>query len=228
MNRAVAVMKMHLVDRLTLIVLPLGILASAFVINILVWLPLGTDDRKTGGALSVFVFVLAAALFAVVRGLPFALGMGATRRSFAIGTALTGGVLALGFGTLYVLLAGLENLTNGWGLHGVFFDYAFLGRSVWPARWLMLVVAFLASWLLGTALASLWPRWGMPAIAVGGPVVILVSGGAFALLTWQHWWDSIGSWFSGLTPLTSSGWLVLASAALAGITWASLRRVRAS
>jgi hypothetical protein len=225
MNRATAVMKMHLVDRLTLVVLPLGILAASFVINLVIWLPLPQDGRQTGGAVSIFVFVLAAAMFAVVRGLPFALGMGASRRSFAIGTALTGGVLAVGFGTLYVLLGGLESLTNGWGLHGTFFDFSWFHRSVWPARWAMLVVSFLASWLLGTALAALWPRWGMVALVLGGPAVIVVGGGGFALITWQKWWDSVGSWFSGLTPVTSTGWLVLASAALATMTWASLRRV---
>jgi hypothetical protein len=221
-------MKMHLTDRLTLVVLPLGILAAAFAINVLVWLPLPEDSRRTGGAGSVFVFVLAAAMFAVVRGLPFALGMGSTRRSFAIGTAMTGGVLALGFGTLYLLLAGVEDLTDGWGLHGTFFDFAWFGRSIWPDRWTMLVLSFLASWLLGTAIAALWPRWGMVALVIGGPVVILLGGGAAALITWRQWWDSVGSWFSGLTPLTATGWLLLLSLALAAATWGSLRRVAAT
>ncbi|HET6152463.1 MAG TPA: hypothetical protein VFE15_05870 [Marmoricola sp.] len=228
MNRATAVMKMHLVDRLTLVVLPLGILAASFTVNVLVWLPLAKDGRHTGGALAVPAFVLAAAIFAVVRGLPFALGMGVTRRSFVLGTLMTGAVLAVGFGTLYVLLGGLENLTGGWWLHGTFFDYSFFHRSIWPARWLMLVVGFFASWLLGTAVASLYPRWGMVALVIAGPAVVLAGGGAIALLTWQHWWHSVGSWFSGLTPVTSSGWLVLASAVLAAATWGSLRRVSAS
>lgn len=227
MSRAVAVMKMHLVDRLTLVVLPLGILASSFVINLVIWLPIEPDGRRTGGAASTFVFVLAAAVFAVVRGLPFALGMGASRRSFAIGTALTGGVLAVGFATLYVMLAGLESLTHGWWLHGVFFDFAWFDRSAWPARWLMLVAAFSASWLLGTALAAVWPRWGMPALVVGGPALIVVGGGLAALTTWRAWWDGVGSWFAGLTPLTSTLWLVVACLALAAATWGSLRRTTA-
>jgi hypothetical protein len=225
MNRATAVMKMHLTDQLTLLVLPLGILASAFAVNVLVWLPLPEDGRQTGGALALPVFVLAAAMFAVVRGLPFALGMGVTRRAFVLGTLMTGAVLALGFGTLYLLLTGVEHLTDGWWLNGTFFDYGFFSRSAWPARWLMLVIAFLAAWLLGSATAALWPRWGMLALAVGGPAAILLGGGAVTVITWQHWWDSVGSWFSGLTPATSSGWLLLASLALAAATWASLRRV---
>lgn len=224
MNHAVAVMKMHLVDRLTLIALPLGILLSSFLINLVIWLPLSPDGRRTGGAASVFVFVLAAAVFAVVRGLPFALGMGASRRAFALGTTMTGAVLSLGFGTLYLVLGEVERASGGWGLGGAFFDFAWLERSSWPARWLLLVVAFLVAWLVGTALAALWPRWGMYALVVGGPLVVVLAGGAVALLTWQHWWDPVGAWLGGLTPLTSSGWLVLLGAASAAATWASLRR----
>jgi hypothetical protein len=228
MKRSVAVMKMHLTDRITLVALPLGILAAAFAVNVVIWLPLPEDGRRTGGAASVLVFVLAAAMFAVVRGLPFALGMGATRRAFAVGTVLTGAVLALGFGTLYLLLSGLEELTDGWGLHGTFFDFAWFGRSAVPARWAVLVLAFLASWLLGAAVSALWPRWGVVALVIGGPATILVGGGGFALVTWRGWWDAVGGWFAGLTPLTSSGWLLLLSAALAAATWGSLRRVSAT
>ncbi|MCW2787391.1 MAG: hypothetical protein JWP74_3908 [Marmoricola sp.] len=228
MNRAVAVMKMHLVDRLTLVVLPLGILASSFAINVLIWLPMDADGRRTGGSVSTFIFVLAAGMFAVIRGLPFALGMGATRRSFAVGTAMTGAVLSAAYGTLYLVLQGVESLTNGWGLHGVFFDWAWFDRSVWPARWLVVVAAFFGSWVLGTAIAALWSRWGTPALVIGGPGLVLLGGGAVAVLTWQHWWHQVGSWFSSQTPMTSTGWLVVGSAALAVATWASLRRVSAS
>jgi hypothetical protein len=225
MNRAVAVMKMHLVDQLTLVVMPLGILASAYLVNVLVWLPLAEDNRKTGGALALPIFVLAAAMFAVVRGLPFALGMGTTRRAFALGTLMTGGVLAAGFGTLYLVLGQIEDATGGWGLNGTFFDYGFFNRSPWPLTWLMLVVTFLAMWVLGAVLASVWPRWGMVALAVGGPLVVVVAGGLVALTTWRGWWGSIWSWFGDLTPWSSTGWLLLACAVCAAATWGALRRV---
>jgi hypothetical protein len=227
MNRAVAVMRMHLVDQLTLVVMPLGILASAYVVNVLVWLPLDSENRKTGGALALPIFVLAAAMFAVVRGLPFALGMGATRRSFAIGTLMTGGVLAAGFGTLYLVLGRIEDATGGWGLNGTFFDFSFFNRSAWPLTWLMLVVTFLAAWLVGAALASVWPRWGMVALAVGGPALIILGGGVAALVTWQGWWSSVWSWLDGLTPVTSAGWLAALCLACAAATWGALRRVSA-
>ncbi len=73
MNRAVAVARMHLVDRMTLFVMPLGILAAAFVANLLIWLAVPEDSRTTGALMSIYCFVLAAAVLAVLKGLPFAL-----------------------------------------------------------------------------------------------------------------------------------------------------------
>ena len=86
LNRALAVAHMHLVDRVTLFVMPFAICGSAFVINIVLWTFVPVDGRNTGAASSLHFFVLAAAILAVLRGLPFALGMGASRRAFVLGT----------------------------------------------------------------------------------------------------------------------------------------------
>jgi hypothetical protein len=228
MDRAIAVMRMHLVDHLTLFVLPLGILASSFAINIVIWSMVPADGRTTGGAASLYVFVLIAGMFQVLRGLPFALGMGASRRAFALGTAMTGLVIAVAFGTLYLVLRELEIATGGWWLSGSFFDFAWFDRSAWPVMWLLFVVSIAATFALGAWISGIWARFGTPAMVVGGPAAILLLGGAAVLVTWREWWSEVGHWFAGLTPLTATGWLALLAVVLTAATWGTLRRVRAT
>lgn len=228
MNRAVAVMRMHLVDRMTLFVLPLSILAAAFAVNIVIWSFVSVDGRKTGGAASLYFFVAIAAMFAVTRGLPFAMGMGSSRRGFALGTALTGLVIATSLGTLYFVLRIVERATDGWGLQGHFFDFAWMHRSPWAVSWLMFVVSLAATFALGGFLASIYARWSMAGLVVGGPVAILVLGGAAIVLTWREQWHSLGTWLAGQTPLSASGWMVVVALALTGAAWLTLRRVRSA
>jgi hypothetical protein len=228
MNRAVAVMRMHLVDRVTLFVMPLTILAAAFAINLALWQVVPADGRSTGGGASVYFFVLVAAMLAVVRGLPFALGMGSSRRAFTIGTGLVGLVIAVAFGTLYLVLQAVEQVSDGWGMRGRFFDFPWFDGSSWAIRWLLFVVSFATTFLLGAWVSATWARWGTLALVVGAPLLILLGGGGAVLVSWQRWWGDVWSWFGDLTPLTLTGWATLLAVVLGAATWATLRRVRAS
>jgi hypothetical protein len=227
MSRALAVAHMHLVDRLTLFVMPFAICAAAFAVNLVVWQFVPVDGRSTGGGASLHVFVLAAAALAVVRGLPFALGMGASRRAFVVGTGLTGLVLAALMGTVWAILRQVEELTNGWGRHGHFFDFAWMHRSSWGVVWLMLMVSIGACFALGAAVASIWSRFGTPGLVIGAPLAVLVLGGLSGLVSVQHWWSNVWSWFGDQTPLSATGWLALAVVVLTASSWATLRRVSA-
>lgn len=228
LNRSIAVMRMHLVDRVTLFVLPLAIVASSFFINAVIWTLVPVDGRSTGGAASLHVFVLIAAQFAVSRGLPFAMGMGSTRRAFALGTGLTGLVLAGIMGTIYLALQAAERATGGWWLQGNFFHFPWFDQASWPVIWLLFVVSIAAAFALGAWISGAYARWGMPALVVGGPLAVLLGGGAVALVTWRDWWGEVGSWFAAQTPLSTTGWCALLTLALAAATWSTLRRVRAS
>ena len=228
LNRSVAVMRMHLVDRATLFVLPLGIVAASFATNIVIWSLVPTDGRSTGGAASLYVFVAIAAMFAVARGLPFALGMGSSRRAFALGTGLTGLVIAAVMGTIYLVLRTLERATDGWWLQGSFFDFPWFDQAPWPVVWLLFVVSIAATFALGAWLSGIYARWGTPGLVVAGPLAVLVGGGLAALVTWRGWWGDVGTWFADQTPLAAIGWCAVLALALTAATWSTLRRVRAA
>ncbi len=227
MNRAVAVARMHLVDRMTLFVMPLGILAAAFVANLLIWLAVPVDGRTTGALTSVYCFVLAAAVLAVLKGLPFALSLGSSRRAFTIGTIGTGGVIALIMGVILFVLGRIEVATDGWGMHGHFFDLPWFESSPLVVVWLGLTVGLLAAFVVGILCASVWSRWGNRTLLYGAPVAILVGGGLGALVTWQHWWGHVLGWLDGQTLIETTGWLALLTVACGGLTYATLRRIRA-
>jgi hypothetical protein len=227
MNRAVAVMRMHLVDRVTLFALPLSIVAASFTVNIVIWSFVAVDGRQTGGAGALYVFVVLAAMFAVTRGLPFAMGMGSSRRGFALGTALTGLVIAAILGTIYFVLRIIERATDGWGMQGHFFDFPWMHRSPWVVSWLLFVVSLAATFALGALLASIYARWSMAGLVVGGPLAILVFGGIAVLITWQGGWHTFGGWLGDQSPLAATGWCGVLTLALTSAAWLTLRRVRA-
>ncbi len=224
MNRAVAVARMHLVDRTTLILMPLGICAASFVINILIWRYIPVASRTTGGALSIPIFIMYAAVLGVTRGIYFALGMGATRRSFMLGTALVGAGLAASFAFLVLALGVVERATHGWGQRGHFFDMPWFDGWSPVAVWLVLFVPTLAMYLLGALGASIWVRWstrGLNIMSMGG---VLVTGVATVLVSRAQAWPAIGSWLFGLTPFTAAGWAAVLCLLFAGASHLTLRR----
>lgn len=227
MNRSVAVMRMHLVDRMTLMLLPAAVLASAFVINVLIWSVIARDGRHTGAVACLPIFLLVTGALAVVRGLPFALGMGSSRRAFTLGTAMTGVLLSVAFGTLAALLRAVERLTDGWGMGGNFFDFPWMHRDPWPVVWLLFVLTCLASWTVGSLVSACWARFGNLTLVIGVPALILVAGALAILVSWRGWWHDVWHWCAQQTPATTSPWLIVLTALAAAATWSVLRRVRA-
>jgi hypothetical protein len=226
-RRALAVARMHLVDLRTLGLIPWSILASIFAINIAVWQFVPAESRNTGGASSIYCFLLAVAVLAVARSLPFALGMGTSRRAFVLGTMLTGLILSVGFGAILFALQLIERASGGWWMQGHFFWFPWFARSSHAAALLMLVTSLAASFVLGALVAACWVRWNVLTFVVGVPVLILLCGGLTILLAWQSWWDELGHWFAGQSPLSTAGWCALAAVVLGGLSHLVLRRVRA-
>lgn len=224
MNRSLAVARMHLVDRRTIFAAPAGLLALVLAINLAIWCFVPRDGRHTGGVASIYIFVICLASLAVVRGFPFALGMGSSRRAFSLGTALVGGLVSVVFGTVIWLLGILEEHTGGWGVGGHFFSFGWLSDANLPLRWLVVTMPFLAMFALGGAVAAVFLRWRIPGLFVSVLVVILLSGLVVIGLTWRHDWHNAQSWFTGLTPLTVCGWLTIVTLTCGLLGWSVLRR----
>lgn len=225
MSRIPAVVRMYLTDRVTMFALPPAILAASFAVNLAIFAVEPVQARSTGGLAAIFVVMLAAAVMSTARAMPFALSMGSSRRSFAIGTGVTGVIMAVVFGVLLLILNRIEAATDGWGLHGHFFTFPWTERYHVVGAWLLATVLLLAMFLLGAFASTIWLRWKQPGMLVAGVLLVLVFGGLVTLITWQHGWPSVGRWFLDLTPLAAAGWIALLCVPLAGGSFVTLRRV---
>jgi len=224
-SRALAVTRMHLTDRLTLFGLPPAILAASFVVNLLIFAVEPADSRSSGGAAAIYCVVFVAAVMCTARAMAFALSMGASRRAFALGTFLTGALLAAVFGVLVFVLNRLESASGGWWLHGHLFALPWLAHHNLATVWLIVTLPFLAIFLLGAWVSTIWLRWRAVGMLVGGVAAVLVFGGLAVLVTWLDGWAAVGDWFGRLSPLTTSGWIALLCLPLAGASYLTLRRV---
>jgi hypothetical protein len=216
---------MHLTDRVTIFGLPPAILAASFLVNMLIFAAEPADSRHSGGVAAIYVVLVIAAVMATARGMAFALSMGASRRSFALGTGLTGALLSVAFGLLLFVLNRIEVASDGWNMNAHFFSFDWLDRHNPASVWLLATVLLLALFLLGAWAATIWLRWRQAGMLVGGVVLVLALGGSAVLITWLDGWPTVGDWFAALTPLSAAGWSALVCIPLAAASYATLRRV---
>lgn len=165
------VVKLHVANPATVIVLPLIILATIFVLNMLIWWLLratlpeegelaATDGTEWSGASSfVFVYMLIVAVQAMNATFPLALGYGATRRDFYLGSSLAFVLLSAGWALLLGLLAFVEDATNGWGLGGTMFTSVYFGDGGALERTWIFFVLLVFFFFTGAAVAALYVRW---------------------------------------------------------------------
>jgi hypothetical protein len=152
---------------------------------------------------------------------PFALGLGATRRTFVLATALVAAVQAAVQATVLTLLVQLELLTGGWGLSVRLTPGALRGFSVLE-QWAVLAAAVLLAAQVFVFGCAVFKRWGWPAVwVIGGSYLVLfpviVIAGSSLVRSGVALPDVSSS------PVLAGGPLALAVVlGLAG--WAALRR----
>ncbi len=228
MNRIASVVKLHLTNPWTTIILPWLIMGIILVGNIAVWaLILANtptadiaDVREglgySGASTYIFVYIMIVAVQAIAVTFPFALGYGVTRRDYYLGTALTFVGLSAMFSIGLTILSAIEEATNGWGLGGRMFTTVYYGDG-WLQRLFIYFCAFLFFFSVGMAAASIWVRWksnGLIGFFVGLGVVLI--GGA-ALFTLTNSWAAFGNFFAASGFVGSFAWsLVISAIAIIG------------
>lgn len=235
MNRIISVVRLHLTNPWTTIILPWMIMGIILLGNLAIWaLILGnTPDADiadvrdglgySGASTYIFVYIMIVAVQAISVTFPFALGYGVTRRDYYLGTALTFVGLSAMFSVGLTILAAIEDATNGWGLGGRMFTTFYYGDS-WPQRLFIYFAAFLFFFSVGMAAASIWVRWkanGLIAFFVGLGVILV--GGA-ALMTLTQTWGAFGAFFANAGFVGSFAWSLVISAIAAVGGFFILRR----
>ncbi|GAB3295564.1 hypothetical protein [Parasphingorhabdus pacifica] len=227
MNRIVNVARIQLFCWFSSLALPWLILATSFGINVVIFSLIEGDEgaNTTGGLVTVYVFVFIAFLVAVREYLPFTMGLSVTRRTFYAATSALAVVQSAVFATMIYLLGLVESATGGWGVRLTFFGVPFLRQDNPLLQILSYMTPMMAVAFLGLFIGSISKRWGANGVYALTLGSLVVFGGAGILVTWQHKWAVVGSWFAEQSPLgLAVGWPALLAAVAAAGSFLVLRR----
>src|SRR5262249_40554672 len=152
MKTLLNVARYHLVDRLTYVALPWGVMAFSFLVNLVIVLLVPSSHvhgYHTGGLATIYVFLLIAGALSMARSLPFGLMRGIGRRTYYAGTALLIAMLGIGYGLALAVLQVIERASGGWGAQIHFFRVPWLLDGPWYQTWATSFVLLVAFWLYG-------------------------------------------------------------------------------
>jgi hypothetical protein len=171
MNAVIKVARYQLVVQPVLIAsLPLAVLALLFAMN-----AARGGGNLGDGLAAVFIFFFVMGVQRTGRWLPFALALGATRRSFYAGTALLGVSMSLVYGLVIAGLQAIERATGGWGLSVTLFRVPHLLTGPWYDTWLTSFVALSALFVYGMWYGIVNLRWGVLGLLAFIAVQVLVA-----------------------------------------------------
>ena len=227
MTTLVNIVRYHLVDRLSYLILPWGVMAFSFLVNLAIAavVPPSPDGYYTGGVVTIYIFLLICGALSMTRSLPFGLMLGVSRRGYYLGTALLVVLLSAVYGLGLTVLQAIERATGGWGQAMHFFRVPWILDGPWYQTWLMSFVLLVLFFLYGMWYGLVYRRWNVPGLLAFIAAQMLVALGVVVVVSLTHNWHAFGHFFATVTALALTG--VLAAIAvmmgLGGFT--TVRRV---
>jgi hypothetical protein len=228
-TRVGRVVRLNLVNRRTVFVVPAIVMGAILLINAAIWYIIaastdGTDraaalhgTQFSGGSFYIFVFMLIVGVQVVTATFPFALGLSVTRRDFSLGSALTFVLLAAAYSVAFALLSLVESVTGGWFLGGHLFTSIYFGSNV-GQRLVVVFLGLLFCFFVGAMGGTLYMRWRAIGVMLGAAVLAVILIAALALVAFTHAWSAVAQWFVDAGPLGVACWLLvpIAGCAVAG------------
>lgn len=230
-RRILRIARLHFANPWTTIILPWLIVGAILVLNFAIWLIVlvnaAPEDRAdvreglqwSGSSMWIFVYMMVVAIQAMNLTFPLALGYGATRRDFYLGTVLAFVSLSAMYALGLTLLSVIEVATGGWGVGGVMFTSIYFGGELaWYLRLALYFFAMLFFFFTGSAFGAVYVRWRVNGVIGLVAIIAVLLVGAVALFTFTASWGSVGEFFSRAQALgTVSALLVPAAiSAVAG------------
>lgn len=216
-NRTLNVVRLHLISTQSLVWVPVLILVATVVLCMFIFAMIPGDGVKpTGAAQAPLWYFVAVGIQAMTLSFPFSQAMSITRREFFVGTLILGMIAAAMMATLFIGLAGIEVLTNGYGMNGriAYLDWIF--EPGWASAWLSYFTLTILLFVIGFWAATVWKRFGTLAIVAAGVGLALVVVLAVFTITRTESWPQVLTWFvdTGVFAITLGGLAVTAVLAL--------------
>jgi hypothetical protein len=227
MKTLVNVARYHLVDRVTYLALPWGIMLFSFLVNVVIaaTVPGPPGGQYTGGLATIYIFLLVCGAYSMTRSLPFGLMLGVSRRTYYLGTALLVATLGVVYGLGLTVLQAVERVTGGWGLSLHFFRVAWIMDGPWYQTWLTSFVLLVLFFGYGMWYGLVYRRWSLPGMVVFSAAQVLVALVAVVAVSLTHNWAAVGNFFVTLTAPALTGVLAAVAVALGLGGFTSIRRV---
>ena len=226
MKTLVKVARYHLVDRLTYVAVPWGILAFSFLINLAIaeLAPSPPGGIYSGGVVTIYVFLLICGVLSMTRELPFGLMLGVSRRGYYLGTALL--VLALGivYGLALAVLQAVERASGGWGLSLHYFQVPWILDGPWYQTWLTSFVLLVLFFAYGMWYGLVYRRWSLVGLLMFAAAQMLAALAVVAVLTLTHDWTAFGHFFTTVRAPALTGVLAVLAIALGLGGFGTIRR----
>ncbi|PZS40536.1 MAG: ABC transporter permease [Pseudonocardiales bacterium] len=227
MKTLVNVARYHLVDRVTYLALPWGIMTFSFLVNVVIdaLVPPTPHGYYTGGLVTIYVFLLICGALSMTRALPFGLMLGVSRRTYYLGTALLVAVLGVVYGLGLTVLQVVERASGGWGFRLHFFRIPWIMDGPWYETWLTSFVLLVLFFLYGMWYGLVFRRWSVLGLVAFIAAQILVALLVVVAVSLTHDWSAVGHFFTTVTALALTGVLAVVAAAMGLGGLITIRRV---
>ena len=228
MNTWVSVARYQLTNRLGFVTLPWAILALDFLVavGIVTSLPSSPGQPRYAGALaSIYTVLLILGATSISVQLPFALALGASRRSFYAGTALVALAVAVVYGLALTVLQLFERATGGWGMNLHFFRVPYFLAGPWYLSGLTSFVGLALMLAWGMWFGIVYRRWSMVGLLSFIAVQVLALTAVLLIIAGANAWHSVSHFFTTLTIEGLTGLLAALTAVLLAGGYATVRRL---
>ncbi len=223
MNRVAGIVKTHLTDKFSWLILPWIILGSSFIINLIIGSLIG-DEIKTGGLASIFVYMLVIGIVSVGQTFPFLISFGARRKDYFFGTTATAALVSIGSAILLLLIGFVERATDHWGMGLHFFDISYFADGSPLAQLWIFFSVMMNLFFCGFTVAAIYRKVGRNGLFGVFIVLTLALTCAFYLITYFDNWKPILDWFMGTSVLELVNWLLVSTLIYIALSYGLLRK----
>jgi hypothetical protein len=204
------IVRLHAVNPSVFFGIPSIILGGAWVITMLITIIFASGSGQSASAddlegmryswavLSPQWYLVAVGVQAIGLTFSFALGFGATRRDFWLGTSLMFLLVSVVFATAIATLVQVEIATGGWGLGAHMFDALWYGQTNWLVDFYTTFALQLLVLFIGASVTTVYMRWrmrGMIVLMFASAAVVI---GTVATITLINAWPTVFGWLGGL------------------------------
>lgn len=231
-NEIWRIVRLHAVNPSIFFLVPAMVLGGAWAITMVIALILlgsGVPMENTGfeyswAVLSPQWYLIVVGVQAVSFTFPFALGFGATRRDYWLGTGLMFALASLLYAVVIATLLLIERATGGWGIGAGMFDALWYVGADWFTAFYTTFALQLLVLFIGAGVTTVYMRWrmkGMLTLAFAGMTAIL---GVIALLTFTGSWERLGQWLGSIGLIGVFTLLLVTALAWAVVGFLVIRR----